>query len=448
MEGKFLAEYAELTVRGRTVRLPIIEGTHGEIGLDIGTLRADTGAITVDIGLANTGTCTSSITYIDGEDGILRFRGYDIADLAEKCSFLEVAFLLLRGELPTADEYERFSYRVLDNMMIHEDLRHFFDAFPKDAHPMAVAAAVVGSLATFYPESMNPKNLEEVRESTRRLIAKLPTIIAFSYKHSLGRPVVYPRCDLEYTENFLHMLFSTPYRLYETPKAVTRAMELIFLLHADHEQNCSTSTVRMVGSSQANLFASVAAGVSALWGPLHGGANQAVIEMLQSILEEGISVRQYIDQIKDKRGGRRLMGFGHRVYKNYDPRAKVLRAAAQNVLDELGIHNPLLETAMELERIALQDDYFIERGLYPNVDFYSGIILHAIGIPLTMFTAVFAIGRMPGWLAQWREMHADRIQRIARPRQVYVGKSLRTYVPFSVRGDGREPKMRVCRCGA
>lgn len=429
-----MGEFAELTFRGRTIRLPVVEGTEGDTGLDISVLRKELGAITLDPGYANTGSCRSAITYIDGEQGILRYRGYDIAELAEHTSFLEVALLLLRGELPTRDELDAFTASVKEYMLVHEDLRHFFNAFPKDAHPMAVAGAVIGSLSTFYPESMDPKNIDESKESCRRLLAKLPTIIAWSYKHSLGRPMTYPHHSLGYVENFLHMLFSTPFREYVVDPVVARALELIFVLHADHEQNCSASTVRVVGSSQANMFASISAGVWALWGPLHGGANQALIEMLEHVRNAGLTPQQFVDQVKTRTASIRLMGFGHRVYKNYDPRAKVLKKAAFEVLDKLGVHSELLDIAVKLEEAALKDEYFIQRKLYPNVDFYSGIILQAIGIPLTMFTAIFAIGRMPGWLAQFNEMHRDPDTRIARPRQVYVGQARRDFVPIAQRG--------------
>jgi citrate synthase len=442
-----MSEFAELTFRGRTIRLPATVGTEGEIGLDVSALRDEMGVITLDPGYGNTGSCQSSIAFIDGDQGILRYRGYDIADLAEHSAFLEVAYLLLHGNLPEADQFDEFAEGVMDNMLVHENLRHFFNAFPRDAHPMAVAAAVVASLATFYPESMGARRGPDAMESCRRLLAKLPTIVAWSYKQSRGVPVTYPRCDLGYVQNFLHMMFSTPYRTYEPDPAVSRAMDLMFLLHADHEQNCSTSTVRMVGSSQANMFASISAGVSALWGPLHGGANQALIEMLQYIQLAGLTARQFVDKVKNKEAGIRLMGFGHRVYKNYDPRAMVLKKAAGDVLQKLGVQGRLMDTAMELEQVALSDPYFLERKLYPNVDFYSGIILHAIGMPTNMFTAIFAIGRMPGWLSQWMEMNSDPQTRIARPRQIYTGATQRTYVPFRQRGDGRIPNRRPCSAG-
>ncbi len=443
-----MAEFADLTFRGHSIRLPVTVGSEGEIAVDISSVRDDLGVITLDPGLGNTGACQSAITYIDGEQGILRYRGYDIAELAENSAFLEVAYLLMNGDLPSADQFDEFAAGVMDNMLVHENLRHFFNAFPRDAHPMAVAAAVVASLATFYPESMGARKGVDAMESCRRLLAKLPTIVAWSYKQSRGIPVTYPRCDLGYVQNFLHMLFSTPYRVLDPDPTVSRALDLIFLLHADHEQNCSTSTVRMVGSSQANLFASISAGVSALWGPLHGGANQALIEMLIYIQRAGLTPAQFVEKIKNKESGVRLMGFGHRVYKNYDPRAKVLKKAAGDVLQKLGVHSELLETALALEDVALHDEYFLERKLYPNVDFYSGIILHAIGIPTNMFTAIFAIGRMPGWLAQWLEMNADPQTRIARPRQVYTGATQRVYVPFRARGDGRIPRRRPCNAGS
>ena len=428
-----MSEYATLTIRGKTIKLPLIVGTEGEVGIDIASLRGETGAVTIDPGYGNTGSCESEVSFVDGEKGYLRYRGYTIEELAEKSTFLEVAFLLLRGELPTEDELASFTRDILDNMTLHESLRQFFGAFPRDAHPMAVAGAVIGSLSTFYPESMDPRNLDEVKESTRRLIAKLPTIAAYSYKHSKGQAFMYPSSDLNYVGNFLHMMFATPYRAYEPDPVVERAMDLIFILHADHEQNCSTATVRMVGSSQANLFASISAGVHALWGPLHGGANQSVIEMLHQIQDEGLDAKQFLEDVKNKKAGIRLMGFGHRVYKNYDPRAKILKKSCAEVLDRLGVDSPLLEIAARLEEMALNDEYFVQRKLYPNVDFYSGIILQAIGIPLHMFTVIFAMGRMPGWLAQWREMNANPKNRINRPRQIYTGQGKRSYVPIGQR---------------
>jgi citrate synthase len=422
---------ATLTLDGTSVSLPLLTGTEAESAIDIQKLRAATGLITFDPGFGNTGACRSAITFIDGEKGILRYRGYDIADLAEKSSFLEVAWLLLHGELPTQAELTGLTEELTRHTLLHENFRRFFDALPKDAHPMPVCAAAVAALATFYqaPDA----DVQATHDAAIRLIAKMPTIAAYSYKHSIGQPFIYPRNRLSYPANFLHMMFATPCDDIEVDPTLTRALDLLLILHADHEQNCSTSTVRVVGSSRANLFASVSAGISALWGPLHGGANQQVIEMLERIEAEGGDAQAFVNRAKDKKDNSRLMGFGHRVYKNYDPRASILRKACIDVLTRLNIHSRQLDIAMTLEDIALKDDYFISHKLYPNVDFYSGIIYRALGIPVNMFTVMFAIGPMPGWIAQWLEGHSDPDTRIVRPRQIYTGAAQRAYVPIARR---------------
>ena len=416
---------------GRTIALPLIKGSEGEVGIDIAQLRNQTGMITLDPGFGNTGACTSRITFIDGERGILRYRGYPIEELAAKSTFLEVAWLLIKGELPTASELAGFSRDVTRHTMIHENLAHFFDSLPKDAHPMPVCAAAVGALTTFYQE---PETDQSIQDAVIRLIAKMPTIAAHSYKHSLGQPFMYPRNALDYCSNFLQMMFATPCEEYVVEPVLAKAVDLLLILHADHEQNCSTSTVRMVGSSHANLFASIAAGISALWGPLHGGANQQVIEMLERIELDGGDVQTFVDRAKDKRDNSRLMGFGHRVYKNFDPRAVILKKSCMEVLGKLGVTSRQLEIAMKLEEIALADEYFISHKLYPNVDFYSGVIYKALGIPVNMFTVMFTIGRLPGWIAQWLEMRHDPVTRIARPRQIYAGPTKRGYVAAEERG--------------
>jgi citrate synthase len=415
-----MSKQAELHFDGRVIRLDVIEGTEGERAIDIRKLRDETGGITLDPGYANTGSCESAITFIDGEKGILRYRGYDIAELAERCTFLEVAYLLIDGELPSRTQLKSFSKSITYHSMLHEDFRQFYRVLPKDAHPMAACSAVVGALATFYPDSLDPRNPRQVEVSVHRLIAKLPTVAAYAYKHSIGQPFMYPDNRLSYVGNILRLLFATPCEPYEVDPVVEKALDLLLILHADHEQNCSTSTVRLVGSSHANLFACVSAGINALWGPRHGGANQEVIEMLQAIAAEGLSAREFVERAKSKDDTSRLMGFGHRVYKNFDPRAKIIKKACFDVLQRLGVHSKLLEIAVELEEIALKDDYFIERRLYPNVDFYSGVIYNAIGTPANMFTPMFAIGRLPGWIAQWLEMHEQR-HKIGRPRQIYIG---------------------------
>jgi len=422
---------ATLTYDGKSVTLPLVRGTEDEVAADIEKLRAQTGMITLDPGYGNTGACKSAITFIDGEKGILRYRGYPIEELAEKSNFLEVSWLLLHGELPTRAQLAEFTNEVTRHTLLHENFRRFFDALPKDAHPMPVCAAAVAALATFYQE---PDSDSKLQETVVRLIAKMPTLAAYSYKHSIGQPFIYPRNGLDYSTNFLNMMFATPCDEYQVDPLLARALDLLLILHADHEQNCSTSTVRMVGSSQANLFASISAGISALWGPLHGGANQQVIEMLERIEAEGGDVQKFVDRAKDKKDNSRLMGFGHRVYKNYDPRAAVLKKSCTDVLSRLGIKSRQLEIAMKLEEIALRDDYFVSHKLYPNVDFYSGIIYKALGIPINMFTVMFAIGRMPGWIAQWLEMRSDPANRIGRPRQIYTGATKRGYVAIDQRG--------------
>ncbi len=414
----------------KSLSLPLVEGSEGEFGIDITTLRAKTGMITLDPGFGNSGACKSAITFIDGEQGILRYRGYDIADLASRSTFLEVAWLLLNGELPTRTELDTFRRDVTYHSMLHENCDRFFDGLPKDAHPMPVCSAAVGALATFYQQ---PETDQSIRDTVTRLIAKMPTIAAHSYKHSIGQPFMYPQNRLNYCSNFLHMMFATPCEPYDVDPVLARAVDLLLILHADHEQNCSTSAVRVVGSSRANLFASIAAGISALWGPLHGGANQEVIEMLDRIEAEGGDVRKFVDRAKDKKDTSRLMGFGHRVYKNYDPRATILKSACRDVLEKLGVRSRQLEIAMELEELALSDEYFISHKLYPNVDFYSGIIYRALGIPVNMFTVMFTLGRLPGWIAHWLEMRADRETRIVRPRQIYTGARQRPYVPIEAR---------------
>ncbi len=424
---------AQLILDGQTIELPIVEGTEGEKALDISKLRSQTGYITLDNGYVNTGSCQSAITFIDGEKGILRYRGFPIEELAERSTFLEVAYLLIRGELPTKPQLDNFLGEISRHTMVHEDVKRFYTGFPKKAHPMAVCAAVIGALSTFYQDSLDPRNEASVEFVTYRLMAKIPTIASYSYKHSIGQPFMYPDNSLDYYSNFLRMMFATPCEDYAVDPVISQVLDLLLILHADHEQNCSTSTVRMVGSAQTNLFASIAAGVSALWGRLHGGANQKVIEMLDRIEQEGDSGRTFLDRCKDRGDTTRLMGFGHRVYKNFDPRAKIIKDACYRVLNHLGIRSRQLEIAVELEERALEDSYFIERRLYPNVDFYSGIIYKAIGIPVNMFTVLFAIGRLPGWISQWIEMQRDGEARIGRPRQIYVGSQKRSYVPLEER---------------
>jgi citrate synthase len=414
--------------------LPVIVGSEGEVGIDIQQLRAKTGMITYDPGYGNTGACQSSITFIDGEAGILRYRGIPIEQLAAKSNFIETAYLLIFGHLPTADEALRFRRRLTDNAPLHEGFRHHFEGFPVDAPPMAIMSAMVSTLACFHRQFMVIEDQEAFEEAAARLISKVRTIAAHSYRKSRGLPFIYPDPKLRYVSNFLHMMFSQPYEQYIADPEIENALNLILLLHADHEQNCSTSTVRMVGSSKANLFASCAAGVCALWGPLHGGANVAVLEMLEQIHKGRVTPQEYLTRTKDKKSGTLLYGFGHRVYKNFDPRAKILKESCDKVLAKVGVKDPLLDIAKQLEELALKDEYFVERKLYPNVDFYSGIIMKAIGIPVNMFTVLFAIGRMPGWIAQWKEQHDDAGMRIARPRQIYTGPTITDYTAPEARG--------------
>ncbi len=424
---------AKLTIGDKVYELPIFEGTEGEKAIDITALRAQTGYVTLDNGYMNTGACTSAITFLDGELGILRYRGYPIEQLAEHSSFIEVSYLLLYGKLPNAVELKAFVTQMTRHTMIHEDMKRFYDGFPRDAHPMATLSSAVNTLSTFY---QHEEDSEEGRSlSIFRLLAKLPTIAAFSYKKSIGQPFVYPSNSLDYCSNFLKMMFAVPAEDYRLEPVVAKALDLLLILHADHEQNCSTSTVRLVGSSRANVYASVSAGISALWGPLHGGANQEVIEMLKFIKNEGGGdVTRFIDRVKKRESGVRLMGFGHRVYKNFDPRAKIIKKACDEILSKMGVKDPLLDIAKRLEEAALSDDYFVSRKLYPNVDFYSGIIYRAMGIPTNMFTVLFAIGRLPGWIAQWKEMSDSPNAKIGRPRQIYVGEKERNYVPITQRG--------------
>ncbi len=428
-----MVKSAQITIDGKTFEFPVVEGTEHELAIDIGKLRAQTGVITLDPGFKNTGSTSSAITFLNGEKGILRYRGYSIEDLAEKSTFLEVAYLLIYGELPSTTEFEKFKEDIKYHTLVHEDIKTILTGFPSNAHPMGVLSSLVTSLTAFYPESLDPnRSREGVDLSIARIIAKLPTFAAWSYKNQKGQPVVYPRNELDYVPNFLRMMFALPTEDYEVNPVVVRALDQLLILHADHEQNCSTSTVRIVGSSQASLFASISAGINALWGPLHGGANQAVIEMLENIRKDGGGTKKWMDKAKDKNDPFRLMGFGHRVYKNFDPRARILKKAADDVLESLGVVDPVLDIAKGLEEVALSDEYFIERKLYPNVDFYSGIIYRALGIPVDMFTVMFALGRLPGWIAQWKEMRESG-EPIGRPRQVYIGHPARDYTPIDKR---------------
>ncbi|MEO8553631.1 MAG: citrate synthase [Kofleriaceae bacterium] len=423
---------AKLTLPGgKEVTLPVVVGSEDEHAVDIKSLRADSGYITLDTGFMNTGSTTSAITYLDGEQGILRYRGYPIEELAEHSNFVEVSYLLINGKLPTTKEREEFGTNLTRHSLIHEDMNHFFAGFPAASHPMAVISAMVTSLSAYYPDSMD-RNSDPNLHITR-LLSKLRTIAAFAYKKSIGQPLMYPKNSLRYCGNFLHMMFAVPSEEYTVSPILEKAVNQLLILHADHEQNCSTSTVRMVGSSGANLYASIAAGILALWGPLHGGANQAVIEMLEEIKTSGTSYKQFLDDVKNKRDNRRLMGFGHRVYKNFDPRAKILKKMCDEVLAHLGVNDPLLDIAKSMEEVALKDDYFVSKKLYPNVDFYSGIIYRALGIPTNMFTVMFALGRLPGWIAHWKEMVEDKDTKIGRPRQVYTGEKVRHYVPIEKR---------------
>jgi citrate synthase len=422
---------AKLEIEGNVYELPIVEGTESEKAVDISKLRSESGVITLDDGYGNTGSCQSAITFIDGEKGILRYRGIPIEQLAVNSTFIECAYLIIYGDLPTKEQLKQFSDALSEHEILHEDMKFHFEGFPATAHPMAILSSMINASSCFYPGLMSGVNPARFDVQAARLISQVRTIAAFSYRKSRGLPIIYPRRAYKYTANFLHMMFSNPDEDYSLDPEVVRALDLILLLHADHEQNCSTATVRTVASSRANLFASAAAGVCALWGPLHGGANQAVIEMLQAIHDEGDDGTKFVIAAKNKQ--RRLMGFGHRVYKNYDPRAKIIKKACDDLLVKLQINDPLLDIAKHLEEAAMHDDYFVERKLYPNVDFYSGIIMRAVGIPMEMFTVIFAIGRMPGWIANYKEIMEAKEGRIYRPRQVYVGPTLRDYVPLEER---------------
>jgi citrate synthase len=428
-----MSETVQLVVNGKTLQMPVVVGTEGERGMDIQKLRSDTGMITLDPGYGNTGSCQSGITYIDGDQGILRYRGIPIEEFAGNPDFIEVAWLLIFGRLPKADELQRFRVRLTANAHLNEAMKHHFEGFPTNAPPMAMLSAMINTLGCFHSEMFSIKDDEVFEETTARLISKIRTIAAFIYRRVHGLPYIYADPKLRYCGNLLHMMYSMPYDKYVVDPEIERALNLIYILHADHEQNCSTSTVRMVGSSKANLFASVAAGVCALWGPLHGGANVEVLEMLDQIHSGGLSAEKYLDLAKQKGSGVRLMGFGHRVYKNYDPRAKMLQAICDSVLSKLNVKDPLLDIARKLEEQALKDSYFIDRKLYPNVDFYSGIIMRAMGIPTSLFTVMFAIGRLPGWIAHWKEQHDDPASRIARPRQIYTGPVNKHYVAMDQR---------------
>ena len=428
-----MSKTAKLHFENKIYELPVIEGTENEKGLDISKLRSDSGLITIDRGFKNTGSCQSSITFLNGEKGILKYRGYSIEELAEHSTFLEVAYLLIYGDLPTQLELDFFIKEITEHSLVHEDVRSILDGFPSKAHPMGVLSSLVSSLTAFYPRSLDPnRSSEQINGTIIRAIAKLPTLAAWSYRNRVRQPIVYPQNNLSYTANFMHMMFALPTTQYNVSPIISKALDKLLILHADHEQNCSTSTVRVVGSSHASLYASVSAGIAALWGPLHGGANQAVIEMLESIKIDGGDVDKYVMKAKDKNDSFRLMGFGHRVYKSFDPRATIIKKAADDVLSELNINDPVLEIAKRLEDVALKDEYFISRNLYPNVDFYSGIIYRALGIPTDMFTVMFALGRLPGWIAQWKEMRENH-EPIGRPRQIYTGKNSRKYIPISKR---------------
>ena len=428
-----MTETVKLTYQGKTYEFPVQEGTCGEKAIDISTLRNTTGLITFDPGFMSTGSCRSKITYLDGEKGVLLYRGYPIEQIAEKSSFIETSYLLIYGELPTPEQLDDFQYHLVHHSMVHESIKNLYDGFPNNPHPMAVCSTVVGSLATFYQNELDVRNEREVEIAIHRLMAKLPTIAAYSYKKSIGQPFQYPDNTLSYSANFLKMMFSLPCEPYEIDEDAAKVLDVLLILHADHEQNCSTSTVRLVGSSMCNLFASVSSAIYALWGPLHGGANQAVIEMLQNIHDDGGDVNKYVQKAKNSNDPFRLMGFGHRVYKNFDPRSRIIKKLAHKIFDREASHEPLLEIALKLEEIAIKDDYFVEKKLYPNVDFYSGLIYKALNIPVNMFPVMFAMGRLPGWIAQWKELQEDEQFRIGRPRQVYTGYEERNYVQMKKR---------------
>ncbi len=433
-----MSQTAKLTLpvggQEKTIELPIVIGSENEPAIDIATLRAKTGYVCLDPAFVNTASTYSAITYLDGENGVLRYRGIPIEQLGAHSTFVEVAYLLIYGNLPTKTELERFGTMLTRHSLIHEDMKKFLEGYPPSAHPMAILSSMICNLSAYYPEEVDPNDKASMELAIARLLSKVRTLAAFSYKKSIGQPFVYPQNHLSYASNFLNMMFAVPAEPYEIDPEIVKVLNLLLILHADHEQNCSTSTVRLVGSSKANLFASIAAGVCALWGPLHGGANQEVIEMLTEIRKDGGDVQKFVNLAKDKTSNFKLMGFGHRVYKNYDPRAKLIKVACDNVLDRLGIHDPLLDIARKLEEAALKDPYFVDRKLYPNVDFYSGIIYRALGFPTNMFTVMFALGRLPGWIAQWKEMNEDKSTKIGRPRQIYTGKTVNDYVPLAERG--------------
>ena len=428
-----MTDTAKVIYQGKTYELPIIEGSFGEKAIDIGNLRKETGLITFDPGYMSTGSCKSAITFLDGEKGILLYRGIPIDQLAEKSTFIETSYLLIYGSLPTSQQLSEFNHHIIHHSMVHESIKKFYDGFPSNSHPMAVCSAVVGSLSTFYQNELSVRDDQEVEIAIHRLLAKLPTIAAYSYKKSIGQPLPYPDNSLDYSTNFLKMMFATPCESYDVDPITAKALEVLLILHADHEQNCSTSSVRLVGSSMCNLFASVSAAIYALWGPLHGGANQAVIEMLETIYSDGGDIKKYVEKAKDPQDSFRLMGFGHRVYKNFDPRSKIIKTMAHNVLENSTKSEPLLEIALKLEEIALKDEYFVEKKLYPNVDFYSGLIYKALNFPVNMFPVMFAMGRLPGWIAQWKELQEDNDFRIGRPRQIYIGKKTQNYVDINNR---------------
>jgi citrate synthase len=429
-----MADVAKLTIEGNEYELPVMIGSEGERSVDISKLRNMSGVITLDHGFGNTGATDSEITFLDGEEGILRYRGYPIESLAEHCDFIEVCYLLIYGELPIRSQLEEFRNSITRSTLLHEDVRLFLDGFPRDAHPMGVMSSVVNAMSAFYKDSLDPRDDKQVHECIRRLIGKFPTLAAYVYKKSIGKPLIYPQNRLSYCENFLNMMFALPSEDYVIDPDFAKALNLLLIVHADHEQNCSTSTVRMIGSADANLFASIAGGIGALWGPLHGGANEAVVNMLRRIRADGGNVKKYVDMAKDKDDGFRLMGFGHRVYKNFDPRSKIIKEACNKLLSKRHINDELFDIALELQEVALNDPYFIERKLYPNVDFYSGVIYRAIGIPTPFYPVLFAIGRLPGWIAHWLEMRQSQNKRIARPRQVYNGPTQREFVPLQNRG--------------
>ncbi|MDP4630268.1 MAG: citrate synthase [Flavobacteriales bacterium] len=427
-----MGETAKIILDGKEYEVPVFTGSANEKAIDITKLRDLTGYVTLDSGYKNTGAAKSAITYLDGEEGKLWYRGYPIEQVAEYATFLEVSYLLIHGDLPTEKELRYFTDSISHHTLVHEDMKRFYEAYPTHAHPMGVLSSMIASMSTFYPESQNPNNFKDIELTIHRLMAKMPTLAAQAFKVSIGHPIVYPRNAYSYTQNFLHMMFALPTFEYEIDPVIDDALNKLLILHADHEQNCSTSTVRMVGSSQSNLYSSISAGIAALWGPLHGGANQAVIEMLEKIKNDGGDVSKWVAKAKDKNDPFRLMGFGHRVYKNFDPRARIIKKACDDVLNKMGVHDPILDIAKQLEEFALKDEYFIERKLYPNVDFYSGIIYRALGIPTEMFTVMFALGRLPGWIAQWKEM-VEQGEPIGRPRQIYTGHDLRDYVPIAKR---------------